>query len=96
MTGQLANNGNDVDHCEGSGLSLAGCPEHGCMAPANLYAEAELGGTAGPVRHARTCCLNRHHFQLPVSQIPGLAADNGEPVGRHLAGAPGAQPRRLR
>jgi hypothetical protein len=76
MTGQPGSGVTDVDHFEPGWLSIAGCPEPGCLALASVYAEAELGSTAGPVRHARTRCLNRHHFQLPVSQVPGLAADN--------------------
>jgi len=39
--------------------------------PAEVYAEADLGSTDGPVTIARTQCLARHVFLLPVEYIPG-------------------------
>ena len=53
---------------------LAGCPDPDCPASAEVYAEAALDSTRGPVRHARTLCLNRHFYQLPVEYVPGYAA----------------------
>ena len=52
---------------------IAGCPDPDCPAPAEVYAEAAVGSTHGPVPHARTFCLNRHFYQLPVERIPGYA-----------------------
>ena len=53
---------------------IAGCPDPDCSAPAEVYAQVALDSTHGPVRHARTSCLNRHFYQLPVEHIPGYAA----------------------
>ena len=60
-------------------LRIATCPGPDCPAPAEVYAEAALDSTDGPVRHARTFCLNRHFYQLPVEYIPGMPADRRQP-----------------
>jgi hypothetical protein len=69
-----------------AGLRLAWCPEPGCLAPARVYAEAQLDSSAGVVGHARTYCLSRHLSQLPVAQIPGLQPDSAAVAAR--SGAP--------
>ena len=51
---------------------IVGCPDPGCPAPAEVYAEVLLDSTDGPVRHARTLCLNRHLYHLPIEYIPGM------------------------
>jgi len=51
---------------------IARCPDPDCPAPAEVYAEVAHDSTHGPVRHARTFCLNRHFYQLPVEYIPGM------------------------
>jgi len=58
----------------GTVLKVAGCPQPGCVSPAEVYAEADLASTDGPVTLARTLCMNRHVFLLPVEYIPGYAA----------------------
>jgi hypothetical protein len=55
-------------------LCMARCPDPNCSAPAEVYAEAIHSSTGGPVPHARTVCLNRHFYQLPVEYIPGMPA----------------------
>lgn len=60
----------DVD--DGAVPRIAWCPDPDCSAPAEIYAEVALESTDGPVRHARTFCLNRHFYQLPVEYIPGM------------------------
>jgi hypothetical protein len=51
---------------------IAWCPDPDCPAPAEVYAEVAHDSTHGPVWHARTFCLNRHFYQLPVEYIPGM------------------------
>jgi hypothetical protein len=51
---------------------IARCPDPDCPAPAEVCAEVALDSTDGPVRHARTFCLSRHFYQLPVEYIPGM------------------------
>jgi hypothetical protein len=58
-------------------LCIARCPGPDCPAPAEVYAEAAHDSTDGPVRHARTFCLNRHFYQLPVEYIPGMPPPPG-------------------
>jgi hypothetical protein len=58
----------------GTVLRVAGCPQPGCLSPAEVYAETDLASTDGPVTLARTCCLHRHVFLLPVEYIPGYVA----------------------
>jgi hypothetical protein len=58
-------------HRAGTRLRVAGCPEPGCQAPAEIYDEVALSSTDGPIAHARTRCLNDHGFLLPVEYIPG-------------------------
>lgn len=53
-------------------LCMARCPDPNCSAPAEVYAEIIHDSTDGPVPHARTLCLNRHVYQLPVEYIPGM------------------------
>ena len=53
-----------------SGVRFAFCPDPTCGAPAEVYAQTALGSTGGAVPHARTFCLNRHFFLLPVDRIP--------------------------
>jgi hypothetical protein len=53
-------------------LCMARCPDPSCSAPAEVYAVTVHDSTDGPVPHARTCCLNRHFYQLPVEYIPGM------------------------
>jgi hypothetical protein len=60
-------------------LRIATCPGPDCSAPAEVYAEVTHGSTDGPVRHARTFCVNRHFYQLPVEYIPGMPADRRQP-----------------
>lgn len=45
------------------------CPNPGCGAPAEIYAETVAFSTDGSISHARTYCLNRHFFLLPVDCI---------------------------
>jgi hypothetical protein len=59
----------------GTVLRVAGCPQPGCLSPAEVYAEVDLSSTDGPLTMARTCCLHRHVFLLPVDYIPGYVAD---------------------
>ena len=71
-------------HSEGSVgddvvLRIATCPGPDCSAPTEVYTEVVHGSTDGPVRHARTFCLNRHFYQLPVEYIPGMPADRRQP-----------------
>jgi hypothetical protein len=56
----------------GTALLISTCPDPDCTAPAEVYSETEHYSTDGPVPHARTRCLNRHSFQLPVEYIPGM------------------------
>ena len=65
--------GNDVV------LRIAACPGPDCSAPAEVYAEVVHVSTDGPVRYARTFCLDRHFYQLPVEYIPGIPADRRQP-----------------
>lgn len=58
----------------GTILRVAGCPQPGCLSPAEVYAEADLASTDGPVTLARTQCFDRHIFLLPVKYIPGYVA----------------------
>ena len=60
-------------------LRIAACPDPDCSAPAEVYAEVTHGSTDEPVRHARTFCVNRHFYQLPVEYIPGMPADRRRP-----------------
>ncbi len=73
-------------------LCLARCPGPGCPAPAEVYADVAHGSTHGPVPHARTFCLNRHFYLLPVEYIPGYA---GVVTTRREAAAAEAQDRIL-
>jgi hypothetical protein len=53
-------------------LYIARCPDPECSAPAEVYAVAIHSSTGGPVPHARTFCLNRHFYHLPVEYIAGM------------------------
>lgn len=54
-------------------LCMATCPDPNCSTPAEVYAETVHDSTDGPVPHARTVCLNRHFYVLPVECIPDMA-----------------------
>jgi hypothetical protein len=64
---------------DGVVLRIATCPGPDCPVPAGVYAEVTHGSTDGPVRHARTFCVNRHFNPLPVEYIPGMPADRRQP-----------------
>jgi hypothetical protein len=55
-------------------ITLIGCPDPGCGAPAELFDRVTLGSTHGAVAHVRTRCLNRHHFFLPLDRITSVQA----------------------
>ena len=88
MAGQAAEYWDDLE-CREDGLRLAGCPQPGCAGPAQVRAETLLDSTAGPVRHARTYCVNRHHFQCRSARYPNWA-QTGAIHGRTCAKAKGA------
>lgn len=66
-------------------LCMARCPDPDCSAPAEVYAEVVHESTDGPVPHARTLCLNRHFYLLPVAYIPGMPP-RLSPAGRQTPG----------
>jgi catechol 2,3-dioxygenase-like lactoylglutathione lyase family enzyme len=45
--------------------------ESDCAASAEVYAEVAIASGHGRAVHARTRCVNRHLFLLPVANIPG-------------------------
>src|SRR5215475_8746024 len=48
------------------GVLVAGCPEPGCSAPAEVTNIVVLGSSDGRLAHARTRCANGHLFVLPT------------------------------
>lgn len=48
-------------------MDLAVCPE--CAEPAEVQWRAVLESTDGPVEHAKTLCVRRHWFLLPVASL---------------------------
>jgi len=46
------------------------CPQ--CGAPARITERFRLGGTAGPVEHVRTGCVN-HHWLTPLAETLAVA-----------------------
>jgi hypothetical protein len=55
-------------------LDLTVCPEPSCSSPAYIVDRSAMESTDGPIEHARTRCLNRHHFLLPVERLTSLHA----------------------
>jgi hypothetical protein len=52
-------------------LSLTACPEPACVSPAEITDRYALWSTDGPIEHASTRCLFRHHFTLPTAMLAG-------------------------
>ncbi len=49
------------------------CPQ--CCAPARITERFWLGGTAGPVEHLKTGCVNHHWLTLLAETLAGAQPD---------------------
>ncbi len=60
----------------GGVVELTVCPE--CGEVAEVQWRAVLESTDGPIEHARTMCVQRHWFFLPVERLTSVAAVQGQ------------------
>ena len=48
-------------------MDMTSCPE--CGEAAEVVDRHVLESTDGPIEHVRVCCVQRHHFFMPVSGL---------------------------
>jgi hypothetical protein len=50
-------------------MQIVTCPDHRCLAPAEVLDRWDFSSTDGPIEHVKTLCLNRHTFTVPTTWV---------------------------
>lgn len=66
-------------------MSELSCPT--CAGPVTVVDRFRLGSTDGPVEHVRISCPQRHHYAMPLENVPARTASDvhGDPAHGHRA-----------
>jgi hypothetical protein len=55
-------------------MEIVTCPDHRCLAPAEVLDRWDFSSTDGPVEHVKTLCLSRHTFTVPTTWVTDTRA----------------------